>query len=162
MKQISKKHLPIIVSENPEHVTFASLSGVNREILRTAKRQNCQFWKVVSKVWASPGSNNNYFDLGTAYRINPDCFMQEAIGETPATTEGLGYREGPHCEIMANEPATIVFWDDGTKTIVKRCKGDKNDPVKAFLVAHFIKSTGLSRTQAGKYLDDVKSIAAEK
>lgn len=53
---------------------------------------------------------------------------------------------------IINNGATILFWDDGTKTIVKRAKDDTFDPVKSFLWAYFQKHSGLSKTKANKYL----------
>lgn len=38
-------------------------------------------------------------------------------------------------KIMFNDPATIVFWDDGTKTVVKVAPGDKYVPYYGFLAA---------------------------
>lgn len=37
--------------------------------------------------------------------------------------------------IIRNGPATIVIWKDGTKTIVKRSKGEKDDIYVAFCAA---------------------------
>lgn len=56
---------------------------------------------------------------------------------------------------IINDRAVILFWSDGDKTIVKRAKDDKNDPVKGFLWAYFIKHSKLSRTKANKYLRDL-------
>lgn len=38
-------------------------------------------------------------------------------------------------KILKSSPATIVFWDDGTKTVVKRMKGKVDDPFVAFTAA---------------------------
>ena len=38
-------------------------------------------------------------------------------------------------KIIYNGPATIVFWYDGTKTIVKRSKKDKDNKYNAFCAA---------------------------
>ena len=38
-------------------------------------------------------------------------------------------------KIIYNGPATIVFWDDGTKTVVKRSKKDKDNKYNAFCAA---------------------------
>lgn len=35
--------------------------------------------------------------------------------------------------IVRNGPATILFWDDGVKTVVKLQSGDTNDPEKAIM-----------------------------
>lgn len=53
---------------------------------------------------------------------------------------------------IINEGATILFWSDGTKTIVKRSEDDANDITKSFLWAYFQKHSGMSKTKANKYL----------
>lgn len=40
-----------------------------------------------------------------------------------------------------NDPATIVFWEDGTKTVVK-CKNEKFDPEKGLAMAFSKKMLG--------------------
>ena len=37
-------------------------------------------------------------------------------------------------KVIFNDPATIVMWDDGTKTVVK-CEGEKFDPEKGLAMA---------------------------
>jgi hypothetical protein len=44
-------------------------------------------------------------------------------------------REGRIEDVKFNGPATIVFWTDGTKTVVKCGKGDKFDPEKGIAMA---------------------------
>ena len=58
---------------------------------------------------------------------------------------------------IVNKDACILWDAKGDKTVVKRYKKDKIDPVKAFLWAYFIKNCGLTRTKANKYLEEVKS-----
>ena len=57
---------------------------------------------------------------------------------------------------IQNDDATILFWADGSKTVVKRAKDDSFDSTKGFLWAYFLKHSDFSRTQANKYLDKVK------
>lgn len=38
-------------------------------------------------------------------------------------------------KVMFNDPATIVFWSDGTKTVVKRGENDTFDPEKGLAMA---------------------------
>lgn len=57
---------------------------------------------------------------------------------------------------IINEGATILFWKDGTKTIVKKSKDDKHDKEKAFLIAYFQKYSGMSRNKANKFLKNLK------
>ena len=45
-------------------------------------------------------------------------------------------------KIIFNDPATIVYWKDGTKTVVKCQKGDDFDPEKGFAMAFLKKCWG--------------------
>lgn len=57
---------------------------------------------------------------------------------------------------IINDGATILFWKDGSKTVVKRSANDSFDPVKGFLWAYFQKHCGLSKTKANKYLWEIQ------
>lgn len=45
-------------------------------------------------------------------------------------------------DVIFHDPATIVFWSDGTKTVVKCQPGDKFDPEKGLAMAIVKKMTG--------------------
>lgn len=45
-------------------------------------------------------------------------------------------------KIIFNEPATIVIWKDGTKTVVKCQKDDKYDPEKGLALCFMKKALG--------------------
>ena len=45
-------------------------------------------------------------------------------------------------KVIFNDPATIVYWKDGTKTVVKCQKGDYFDPEKGFAMAFLKKCWG--------------------
>lgn len=45
-------------------------------------------------------------------------------------------------DVIHNDPATIVFWDDGAKTVVKCQPGDKYDPEKGLAMAISKKALG--------------------
>ena len=57
---------------------------------------------------------------------------------------------------IINDGATILFWKDGTKTIVKRSKDEKFDKRLGFLTAYFQKHCGMSKTKANKFLDNLE------
>lgn len=56
---------------------------------------------------------------------------------------------------IINKGATILFWEDGSKTIVKRNKEDDYNKRLGFLTAYFQKTSGMSKTKANKYLDSL-------
>lgn len=58
-------------------------------------------------------------------------------------------------EIIYNPPATIVMWDDGTKTIVKVTKDEIYNPIFGVLMAYYQKQSGMTKTQIGKFCDNI-------
>lgn len=57
---------------------------------------------------------------------------------------------------VINENATIIFWEDGDKTIVKRCSDEPFKKELGFLYAYFQKTSGLSKTKANKFIKELK------
>lgn len=57
---------------------------------------------------------------------------------------------------IINENATILFWSDGTKTMVKRRPEDTFNKQLAFLTAYFQKKCGMTRNRANKFLDGLE------
>ena len=54
--------------------------------------------------------------------------------------------------VIFNDPATIVFWEDGTKTVVKCQDGDEFDPEKGLAMAIVKKAYG----NKGSYCNKLK------
>ena len=50
-------------------------------------------------------------------------------------------------KVIFNNPATIVIWDDGTKTIVKKQKGDRYDKEKGLALCYMKKALGNASRQ---------------
>lgn len=57
---------------------------------------------------------------------------------------------------IINKGATILFWEDSDKTIVKRSKDDAYNKRLGFLTAYFQKHSGLTKNQANKYLANLQ------
>lgn len=57
--------------------------------------------------------------------------------------------------VIFNPPATIVFWTDGTKTVVKTQNGEEFDPEKGLAMAYFKKMHG----NKGRYFEAIKKWA---
>ena len=60
--------------------------------------------------------------------------------------------------VIFNDPATIVFWDDGTKTVVKCQDGDEFDPEKGLAMAIVKKAYG----NKGSYCNKLKKWLSKK
>ena len=57
--------------------------------------------------------------------------------------------------IVRNKKTTVVFWDDGSKTIVKLGANQIDSQEMAILWAYFVKNSGLSKTKAHKVMEDL-------
>lgn len=53
---------------------------------------------------------------------------------------------------IINENATILFWENGEKTVVRKCEDDEFNPRLGFLTAFFQHYCGMSKNKANKYL----------
>ena len=69
-------------------------------------------------------------------------FDADALKDTMNRYFGTGLTVSPYQKAMSkiknvifNDPATIVFWSDGTKTVVKCGKDDTFDPEKGLAMA---------------------------
>lgn len=65
--------------------------------------------------------------------------------------------------VKISGPCTIIFWEDGTKTVMRCSKIDSNhfDAEKAILLAFYRKVTGFTKTHAQKELDKLTNEAYE-
>lgn len=68
--------------------------------------------------------------LNSIYGIHSKTLKEEIQMKTKSK---IAYN--PIKKIIFNDPATIVFWKDGTKTIVKRQEGAEFDPEKGLAMA---------------------------
>ena len=63
--------------------------------------------------------------------------------------------------IIKNEKATVVFWDDGSKTIVKRSANDPDDDYAAFTAAFAIKMFG-SNSKVHRIADKTEVVVKKR
>lgn len=80
------------------------------------------------------------------WRVPIGASLRISLLPNPTSTPKLPTR------VIFNDPATIAFWPDGTKTIVKCSKDDTFLPEIGFLHAYFEKYSGMSKTAISKYL----------
>lgn len=68
--------------------------------------------------------------LNATYGINSKTLKEEIQMKTQSKSAC-----NPIKKVIFNDPATIVFWKDGTKTVVKRQEGAEFDPEKGLAMA---------------------------
>lgn len=57
---------------------------------------------------------------------------------------------------IINKGATVLIWDNGEKTVVKRCEDDEFNKRLGFLTAFFQHYCGMSKNKANKFLAELE------
>ena len=83
------------------------------------------------------GKRNDGLDAFSYVRIPSDLDITQMY---PVTM--IAHKPLAPTNVIFNGPATIVFWNDGTKTIVKCSDGDEYDPEKGLAMAYSKKLFG--------------------
>lgn len=86
---------------------------------------------VIENIWPTP---HEY-----AYCVNLDDKEGLALW---CKVKCLVDEHNTIARVIFNDPATVILWKDGTKTIAKAVKGDKYDPEKGFAIAYAKKFAG--------------------
>lgn len=94
-------------------------------------------------------------ELFSLYRSHCDVNISSNIQEKPrkATLNDFFYVTPVGLKVtkvIYHNPATIVFWSDGTKTVVKCDKNDTYDPEKGFYIACAKKLFGNNYAAVGR------------
>lgn len=140
-------------------VRFGALSDKYKAIMRAIGRQNCQYGITDDKIptfWSNCGSSASFVSE-TFYRVKESYNMPE--GGLVVIVKGSDKEGNPDTFIESvwfNDPVTIIFWEDGTKTVVKTSENDDYDPITGFLLCYYRKKSEQSRTQVGKLADFIK------
>lgn len=82
------------------------------------------------------GYPKELFGVGTKLGIRND-YIEELWGVATRTTDGteIDWPTVDIKKVIFNDPATIVFWSDGAKTVVKCADFDIFDPEKGLAMA---------------------------
>lgn len=103
-------------------------------------------WQGLGIGWKKLSDNNGYLDTDT---VTEKIFKEEM---KMAEKTRFDMYKPKISKVIFNDPATIVFWTDGTKTIVKCGENDDFDPEKGIAMACMKKLLGTNKT-GSNYLD---------
>jgi len=103
-------------------------------------------YSFTEELLSYPNKNN----AGSLFKDARDYTIQKLKDELNEI-KSLNKCDLPERYII-NEDATILFWKNGEKTIVKRCKDDEFNLRLGFLTAFFQHYCGMSKNKANKYL----------
>ena len=168
---------PIKASKNPEKLLLNALYGSNVFHTYNPAYCNCTNDIKTTKEAAAKMNNHNIrktndprmnnYNTGNIYAvINGKAYIPETINmrtgfrenmefEFTVTTDPRYAVENTMLSIknaIFNPPATIVFWGDGSKTVVKCQEGDEYDPEKGLAMAFFKRMHG----NKGRYCEEIK------
>lgn len=93
------------------------------------------------------------------YRYCPDAvtgLLQAEMIKTPKVKEVKAEAKLVIKKVIFSDPATIVLWSDGTKTVVKTQNGDPYDPEKGLAMACMRKM--LSKNDYHKHLEEAQRV----
>lgn len=95
------------------------------------------------------GSDVEYFDLCEKFRCNKEVAVinkercSDAVDALCYFIQAVKPKDtSPIKKVIFNDPATIILWKDGTKTVVKCQKGDTFDKEKGFYMCVAKKALG--------------------
>ena len=93
-------------------------------------------------------------DIRNDAEVNKYCYNDVmAVRDFLNSIYGISSSRIPEIKnVIFNDPATIVFWEDGTKTVVKCQDGDEFDPEKGLAMAIAKKAYG----NKGNYCTKIK------
>lgn len=139
-----------IVENSKLHKIFVELGCLSDKMGRTIYLEKEDMFEVIDKI---------------ADSLIKRAFKKAMMGgiyytlpiETTSYEPNTPKEENLPKRYIITKEATILFWSDDKKdkTIVKTSKGDKFDKRLGFLTAYFQKHSGLTKTQANKYLDNL-------
>ena len=139
MRRFAKEHVVIYVFHNRSSYKGLSIE-VNYNEVKDLDESINYVLNHVNRVFAGA------YGCGFAYNTVKWAAAKNEIAE-------YKWKQKYNIErVIFNNPATIVFWEDGTKTVVKRQKGDRWDREKGIAMAIAKKLYG----NTGKYYDILK------
>ena len=94
------------------------------------------------------GVVDTFTTTGASLALNPNPYqnlftpLAKTSWESIKATSAFAYMPPMPKNIIFNKPATIVYWMDGTKTVVKTMDGDEYDPIYGVAMAYTKKIFG--------------------
>ena len=99
--------------------------------------------------------NDKITTFGTINTQPYDDYTKVILNNAYGATNLYGTYKLEIKKVIFNKPATIVFWSDGTKTVVKCGENDIYDPEKGLAMAVSKKFLGTNKSHSN-YMDEFK------
>ena len=110
---------------------------------------------MISEKMYNMYMNSSYGEEGISTRNVATGTINNASVSTRKVTYNSMWKRTKIKNVIFNDPATIVFWSDGTKTVVKCGENDIYDPEKGLAMAVAKKYLGTNKSHSN-YMDEFK------
>lgn len=100
---------------------------------------------------------SGYTTIGIDRSKSFDIQIDSKTLMNPIFTYGIWTKDddGLPERVIFNNPATILIWKNGEKTVVKTMKEDEYDPMIGFLMAYFKYKSGLNSNERERYFKEI-------
>lgn len=121
---------------NKTYVTNESYYAAMKE--KIAERYNVELTEHMHKSFSDFYVSKSITFAGDSFSI--ERILRDLYRSRPAKVNSIIM---PSIDkVIFNEPATIILWDDGSKTVVKCTDGEEYDPAIGFAMAYVKKACG--------------------
>ena len=110
---------------------------------------------MISEKMYNMYTNLSYGVEGISTRNAANGDINNASISTRKVEYNAMFKRAKIKNVIFNDPATIVFWSDGTKTVVKCGENDIYDPEKGLAMAVAKKYLGTNKSHSN-YMDEFK------
>ena len=110
---------------------------------------------MISEKMYNMYMNSSYGVEGISTRNAATSDINNASISTRKVEYNAMFKRTKIKNVIFNDPATIVFWSDGTKTVVKCGENDIYDPEKGLAMAVAKKYLGTNKSHSN-YMDEFK------
>lgn len=110
---------------------------------------------MISEKMYNMYMNSSYGVEGISARNVATGTIDNALISTRKVAYNSMWKRTKIKNVIFNDPATIVFWSDGTKTVVKCGENDIYDPEKGLAMAVAKKYLGTNKSHSN-YMDEFK------
>lgn len=126
-----------------------------RYLKKTYKIIEMEIEPGMDDIMAKLQNVDHYYDIMTTSVKNiehvPIYFMKEFIDNNFFENFERKFKAPKIKKIIFNEPATIIIWEDNTKTVVKCSVDEKYDPEKGMAMAVCKKIFGTNKSNSNYY-----------
>lgn len=134
-----------------------------RNCNRWNEERDFRTWLLMNSTYGATPARLEYPSTESARKAF-EALKRYISNDVTTTKETLNMLDNTITKVIFNNPATIVFWGTGTKTVVKASENERFDPEKGLAMAiakHALGNKGNYYNEFKKWLPKEKETATE-